>query len=111
MVRLTPVNRVIARSYLSAPFGGHFTRPRLTALQAALAAQCDGGLILGGVFGAIRRVVFDLAGKNIADQLAELDGIAGALKALCCHPGSMPFIVGAGRHRAEFQTVPLPNSG
>jgi hypothetical protein len=31
--------------------------------------------------------VFDLAGEDIAYQLAELDGIAGAAKALCCHRG------------------------
>ena len=64
----------------------------------------DGGLILGGITG---RAVFDLAGENVADQLAELDRIAGALKALCCHRGSMP-LVRARCERAEFQTVPLP---
>lgn len=78
-----------------------------TALQATLAAQLDSGSILGGVFGAIRCSVFDLAGQNIADQLGELNGIARALKALCCHRGSMPS-VRARCERAEFQTGPLP---
>ena len=60
-------------------------------------------LIGGGDNGAI----FDLTGENVADQLAELYGIAGAFKALGCHRGSMPS-VSAVRERATFQTVPLP---
>jgi hypothetical protein len=81
--------------------------PGATALEATLAAKRDSGLIFGGVFGAGRRLIFNLAGQNIADQLAELYGIAGAGKALCCHRGSMPS-GSAGREWARFQTVPLP---
>jgi hypothetical protein len=66
----------------------------------ALAAQFDGGLIFVGVGGVIRGAVFDLTGKDIADQLAKLDGIAGTREALCCHPDSMPS-VSTGRYRSR----------
>ena len=76
--------------YFSALFRCHFGGTRLAAFQAAFAAQGDGGLIFGGIFGVIWRAVFDLVGEDIPDQLTELDRIAGALKALGCHRGSMP---------------------
>ena len=59
---------------------------------APFAAQFDCGLIFGGIGGVIRGAVFDLTGENIADQLAELDGIPGTGKALCCHRDSMPLV-------------------
>jgi hypothetical protein len=48
-----------------------------------------------------------LAGQNITDHLAELNGVARAGKALRCHRGSMSLF-GEGREGADFQTVPLP---
>jgi hypothetical protein len=61
------------------------------ALQAALAAQRDGRLIFARIFWGYRRFVFDLASQNIAYQLAELDGVAGARKAIFCHDGIMAW--------------------
>jgi hypothetical protein len=39
-------------------------------------------LILVGVLWAIRRAVLNLAGEDVTYQLAKLDGVAGAGKAL-----------------------------
>ena len=62
---------------LDAALRRHFGGTGLAAFQAALTTQDYGGLILVGC-GTIRRTIFDLAGKYIADQLAELHGITGA---------------------------------
>lgn len=53
-----------------------------TALQAALATKGDGGGVFGRIDGSGGRTVLDLAGENVAYQLAKLDGIAGAAQAI-----------------------------
>jgi hypothetical protein len=68
--------------YFGASFRSHLIRPRLAALEATLAPKGDGCGVFVGVGGGIWRAVFDLAGEYVAYQLAELDGIAGAGKAL-----------------------------
>jgi hypothetical protein len=55
---------------------------RPATFQTALAAKYNGGLSLGGVFGAPRCTVFNLASQNIADKSAWLYGIAGAERRL-----------------------------
>jgi hypothetical protein len=90
----------------SAPFGGilgdflaFFGSDRVgastTTLKTAFAAQCDGGFILAGIFGALWRAGFDLAGENIADQVAELYGIVGCALLL-----SWQYAIGQRRMRA-----------
>lgn len=71
--------------------GGERISAGTAALEAALAANADVGLIFVLVCGGYRRAVGALAGENIACQLAELYGIAGAFKALVCHRSSMPI--------------------
>jgi hypothetical protein len=51
-------------------FRRHLSRSRRASLQAAFAAKGDGGLVFVRIFGTWRGAVFDLAGQNIADQLA-----------------------------------------
>ena len=78
-----------------------------TALQPALPAQLNGGLVFILVYRRCGRSIFDLASENVTDQFAKLDGVAGAFQALRCHGGSMPrFSLMA--QAAEIQTVPLP---
>lgn len=51
-------------------------------------SKSDGGGVFVGVCGNIRRTIFDLAGENVAYQLAELNRVAGAGKAFVCHAGN-----------------------
>ncbi len=73
-----------ARNFL-AFFGRQRIGAGATTLQSALAAQGDGGGVFVRIIGASRRAVFDLASENVADQLSELDGIAGAFEACGRH--------------------------
>lgn len=50
-----------------------------TALQPAFAAKGHGGGVFGGIVRNGSGPVLDLAGEDIADQLAKLDGITRAL--------------------------------
>ena len=61
-----------------------------TAFEAALATEGDSSLVLSGIGGEGSGAVLDLAAENIADQFAELNRIAWALKALFGHVGNMP---------------------
>ena len=84
-------------------FGVRAFALRLTALKAALA-----GKLMRFRCCSRRQRILDLAGEDIADQLAELDGIAGTLKALGYHRASMP-LVSLAREGRRVQTVPLPS--
>jgi hypothetical protein len=76
-------------SGLARNFRAFFGRKRIgagaSALESTLAAKLDGGGVFVRIDSAVWRLIFDLARENVADQLAELDGIAGACKAFGCH--------------------------
>jgi hypothetical protein len=58
---------------------------RSSTLQSALASQGDGGGVFVWIGDDIRRAVLDLAGENVAYQLAKLYWVAWAGKAFVCH--------------------------
>ena len=96
-------------SYFLPPAGCQRFCACSTALEAALPAQLDCGLVLVWVYRRCRCTVFNLASENVTDQFSKLDGVAWALEAISCHNRSMPrFWLTA--QSGEIETVPLPRT-
>jgi hypothetical protein len=60
---------------LRTTFGSKLGGPRFAAFNATLASKFQGGIVLS----PFRRLILDLTGQDVAQQLAELYGVAGAL--------------------------------
>ena len=80
---------------------------RPSALQAALAAKSYGGRVFVRIRGGSGLFILDLAGEDIADQLAKLDGVARAGEAVRCHAGIMAWKAGRLKGRSSGPKIKL----